>query len=162
VDCGVIEGRRVRFAFPTKELAEGKASLMKATRNREGEGPFTLLKFDRTDAEIALELLKPHGLSLVQAAQFCVRNIKVLREPKAVGEVVEEMLHFKAQDDRRPRYLKDLRHKLKNGFALQFGAKPIHEITTRELDDWLRSHDEWSAITRNNYSRTLECFSLLR
>ena len=102
-----------------------------------------------------MELLKPHGISLREAAQFYVRNIKLIREPKAVGEVVDEMLHFKAQDDRRPRYLKDLRHKLKNGFALQFGAKPIHEITVRELDDWLRSHGQWSAITRNNYSRTL-------
>jgi integrase len=155
VDCGVLNGKRVRFAFATKELAEGKASLMKATRNREGEGPFSLLKFDRTDAEIALELLKPHGLSLREAAQFYVRNVKLIREAKPVEEVVDEMLHFKAQDGRRPRYLKDLRHKLKNGFALQFGTKPIHEITSRELDDWLRSHEEWSAITRNNYSTAL-------
>ena len=42
VDCGVINGKRVRFAFPTKELAEGKASLMKATRNREGESRMCL------------------------------------------------------------------------------------------------------------------------
>ena len=155
VDCGIMNGKRVRFAFATKETAEGKASLMKATRSREGEGPFALLKFDRTDAQSALELLKPHGISLREAAEFYVRNIKVIREPKPVAEVVEELLRFKAQDGRRPRYLKDLRLKLRNGFALQFGTKPIHEITGRELDDWLRGHEEWSAITRNNYSTVL-------
>jgi integrase len=150
-----MNGKRVRFAFPTKELAEGKASLMKTTRNREGEGPFALLKFDRSDAQSALELLRPHGISLRQAAEFCVRNIKVIREPKSVSEVTEELLRHKEQDGRRQRYLEDLRLKLGNSFSLQFGERPIHEITARELDDWLRSHTQWSAITRNNRATLL-------
>ena len=155
VDCGMIDGKRVRYAFRTKEEAEGKAAILRAQRKGEGEDAFALAKLDRTDAEAALEVLKPHGLTLLEAAKFYVQNIALVRDSKSVQTVVDELLKLKAQDGRSKRYLKDLRLKLSNGFAAEFGSRPIHEITHQQLDDWLRGHDDWSAVTRNNYATAL-------
>jgi hypothetical protein len=157
VDCGMIDGRRVRFAFETKEAAEGKAALCRIERKNEGTSANNLLNGERVDAEAALEILRPHGVSLKSAAQFYVQNIAIVTGSKTVVAVVDELLKLKAQDGRSPRYLKDLRLKLRVAFADEggFSDRPIHEITAKELDDWLRSSDSWSAITRNNYGAAL-------
>jgi site-specific recombinase XerD len=155
VDCGMMEGKRIRYAFKTREEAEGKATLVRVQRKNEGESSFIPLKFDRVDAQAALEILKPHGLTLREAAKFYVNNISIIRDSKPIQIVVEELLKAKAQDGRRPRYLKELASKLKNGFAAEFGPQPIHEITHQDLDAWLRSHDDWSPLTRNSYATVL-------
>jgi integrase len=82
-------------------------------------------------------------------------NQSIIREAKPVRVVVEELLRIKEQDGRSKRYLKDLRLKLANGFAAEFGENSVHEITGRQLDDWLRAHPEWSPLTRNNYATAL-------
>src|SRR5258708_4513720 len=157
VDCGMMDGRRVRFAFATKELAQGKAALMRIQRKGDGDTSFSMLKFDRVDAETALDLLKPHSVTLLQAAEFYVQNVSVIRDQKPVGVVVDELLRLKKQDGRSARYLKDLRLKLEVAFAgdARFSGRAIHEITARELDDWLRSSKDWSPVTRNNYGTAL-------
>ena len=39
LDCGLnAEGRRVRYAFATKEEADGKAALLRIERKNEGNG----------------------------------------------------------------------------------------------------------------------------
>jgi integrase len=158
VDCGMMEGKRVRFAFATKEQAEGKASLMRIQRRDEGDTSFSISsKFDRVDAESALDLLKPHNVTLLSAAEFYVRNIAIIQNQKPVTEVVDELLKLKTQHGRSARYLKDLRLKLKGAFCDSggFGARAIHEVSARELDDWLRASVGWSALTRNNYATAL-------
>src|SRR5262245_20276564 len=84
VDCGMIDGKRVRYAFRTKEEAEGKATLLRVQRKGEGEDAFSLAKFDRVDVEAALEVLKPHGFSLLEAAEFYVRNAAIIKDQKPV------------------------------------------------------------------------------
>jgi integrase len=49
--------------------------------------------------------------------------------------------------------LKDLGQKL-SAFVDDFGGRPIHEITTPELDRWIRSLNV-SGTTRNSYKRVL-------
>jgi integrase len=155
VDCGLIDGRRVRYALRTKEEAEGKAALCRAERGTNGKDSFTLGKFDRADVEAALEILKPHGFTLLQAAKFTVANSDILQSSKSVETVVKEFLQAKAQDGRSRRHLTDLRLKLVNGFSSVFGTRDIHSITNRELEDWLRSRSEWGPLTRNNYATAL-------
>src|SRR5438309_1162047 len=113
VDGGMIDGKRVRHSFQTKEQAEGKAGLMRVQRKGEGDSAFALLRFDRVDAESALDLLRPHNVTLLTAAEFYVRNIAIIQHQKPVSEVVDELLKLKNQDGRSARYLKDLRLKLK-------------------------------------------------
>jgi len=110
VDCAGKD--RLRFSFKTKAEADGKADLLKIQRKNEGEAAFLFSAADRIDAQAALDLLKPHGASLRQAASFYVRNIAVIQREKAVGEVLTELLAAKVKDESSERYQKDLRHKL--------------------------------------------------
>jgi integrase len=107
--------------------------------------------------------LAPHGKSLKEAAEFLIANIDLLNERKSVAQVVTELLDTKQKNQRADRYLKDLRHKLSNGFAAKFGDRPIYTITARELEDYVHGLDGVQGITRNNYQRALSVlFSFAR
>jgi hypothetical protein len=47
---------------------------MRIKRLNEGAGAFSMAARDRIDAETSLELLRPHGISLRQAAEFYLSN----------------------------------------------------------------------------------------
>jgi integrase/recombinase XerD len=153
IDCGGKE--RLRFSFKSQAEAEGKAELLRIQRRNEGEAAFLFSTADRIDAQTALDLLKPHGATLRQAADFYLRNISVIQRQKNASEVLAELLTVKVKDESSARYRKDLRLKLEM-FAQdpRFQDRAIHEITRDELIDWLYSLSV-AAITRKNYSRAL-------
>ena len=128
VDCG---GKpRVRFAFKTKREAEGKAELLRHQRFNEGRAILDFSAADRIDAQAALELLRPHGATLRQAADFYLRNIKVIQSQKTADRVLAELLEIKAKNESSQRYIKDLRFRL-GAFIRDphFQTRAIHEIT---------------------------------
>ena len=153
VDCG---GKpRLRFAFKTKPEADGKAELLRNQRLNEGRAALDFSAADRVDAQAALERLRPHGATLRQAADFYLRNIKVIQSQKTVDKVLAELLEIKAKDESSDRYINDLRHKLETFIRDPlFQTRGIHEITRDELVTWLYSLDV-AAITRKNYARAL-------
>jgi integrase/recombinase XerD len=151
VDCGMVNGKRVRFFYKTMEEAEGKAALMRVARQNEGGDAFGMLARTRIDAQQALKLLEPHGLTLCQAAQFYLDNIDVIQNAKTYSETVAELLHAKEQDGKSARYLQDMRNRLESAEPV-FGARLLHTIKAGELDDYLRSLDV-GGVTRNNFRR---------
>jgi hypothetical protein len=153
VDCGMINGKRVRFFYKTMEEAETKAALIRVKRQNEGQSLFTMSANDRTDAELSLALLRPHGVSLRQATEFYLNNIDIIQCTKTVPQVIEELLAVKEQDGRAHRYLRDLKARLQF-FSKAFADRPIYEITSDEIDNWLRSLES-SLTNRNNYRRVL-------
>jgi site-specific recombinase XerD len=151
VDCG---GKpRVRFAFQTKAEADGKAELLRNQRFNEGRAILDFSAADRIDAQAALELLRPHGATLRDAANFYLRNIATISTARTTAEASKELLAFKEKDEVSLRYRKDLRLKLE-AFSKSFGERPLHEITRTELVNWLYQL-KVSALTRKNYSRVL-------
>jgi integrase len=153
VDCG---GKpRVRFAFKTKPEADGKAELLRNQRLNEGRAALDFSAADRIDAQAALERLRPHGATLHQAADFYLRNIKVIQSQKTADRVLAELIEIKAKDESSARYIKDLRHKLETFIKDPvFQTRAIHEITRDELVTWLYSL-KVAAVTRKNYARAL-------
>jgi integrase len=151
VDCGGKS--RLRFSYKTKAEANGKAELLRLQRENEGNSILDFQAADRIDATDALDLLKPHGVTLRQAADFYLKNIAVIRSNKTIEEAVTELLTVKAKDESSKRYAKDLRLKL-SSFSEQFQNRPLHEIARAELVQWLYSL-EVSPVTRKNYSRAL-------
>ena len=92
---------------------------------------------------------------LRQAADFYLRNIKIIQCQKTVDTVFAELLEIKAKDESSARYIKDLRHKLETFLRDPlFQTRAIHEITRDELVTWLYSLDV-AAVTRKNYARSL-------
>jgi integrase len=164
VDCGMINGKRIRYGCRTKEQAEQKAAELRAQRRAEGDNSLAPARLDEETRE-AMAILKPHGASLVAAAKFYVANLEVIASPRSIGAVIEELIKAKTQDGASARYREDLHTRLRNGFAAQFGARLVHVVTHSDLEDWLRRRDDWSPVTRNNYRRllsTLFSFALAR
>ena len=84
VDCG---GKpRVRFALKTKPEAEGKAEVLRNQRFNEGRAILDFSAADRIEAQAALELLRPHGATLRDSANFYLRNISTISTAKTVAE----------------------------------------------------------------------------
>src|ERR1700731_4743525 len=68
VDCGMVNGHRVRLFRKTKKAAEGEAAKIRIKKENEGGSAFGLSAIKRIDAEAALKLLEPHGATLKSAA----------------------------------------------------------------------------------------------
>jgi hypothetical protein len=95
----MIKGKRVRFFYKTMEEAETKAALMRVKRQNEEQVGFDLPVSDRLDAIECLALLRPHGLTLRQAVEFCLKNLNFINCTKTVSEVVNELLMPKNRMD---------------------------------------------------------------
>ena len=156
VDCGMVDGKRPRFTYDKKGEAETKAEQLRIEREKDGNAIFTLSAHDQTDAGRALSILAPFNVSLSVAAEFYKAHAGLIQTKKTASQVADELLEAKAQDDLSARHRKNLRLQLKEGFAAdeRFASRPICEITTGELEAWLRELDV-SPTTRNNYRTAL-------
>ena len=144
-------GKRLRFSYKTKGEAEGQAELMRIKRLNQGEEAFSMLSRDRADAEAGLEMLRPHGVTIRQAAQFYLDNVDVIQNAKTYSQTLAELLRAKGQDGKSVRYLQDMRNRLESVEGV-FGSRLLHTIKGAELDDYLRSLDV-GGVTRNNFRR---------
>lgn len=152
VDARTKDGGE-RKTFDTRLEAETFAQQQRTKRTNEGLVGFALTGEDRIDAEAALSIVKAHGRTLREAADFFVRHLHVIKAGKTIPQLVDELLAAKIRDGASARYLKDLRTRLK-AFASAFADSKVAEITTTAIDDWLRDLP-WSPVTRNNYRRLL-------
>jgi integrase len=148
VDLGLVNGKRDRQTFTTREEAETHAERARIQKQNEGLAAFTLPKEVRVDAAKATEILKPHGASLVEAANYYLKHVIAFRSAPTVSEIVLKMLKDAEDNGRRNRTIGDLRHRLQL-FADDFGTAKLSEISLEDIKDWLGEH-EWAAQTRIN------------
>jgi len=141
--------KRRRMFFETKEQAAAFAAFKNDELKRNGiehaEFPTAL----RLMAQNAVELLKPFGKTIMDAARYYAAHLKASEKSCSAVQLVRELLDAKKADGAGARHLYDLRSRL-NKFAAQFDGEPVAVITTAEIDDWLRSLPV-SAATRNHY-----------
>lgn len=102
---------------------------------------------ERGDALAALDILRPTGVSLFEAAKYYAATHQNLRESKSLKDVVAALLAAKSK--KRPRYLKDLKNRLER-FALDFGERKIAEIDRPEIIGWLDNLGV-EPLTRDSY-----------
>jgi len=106
------------------------------------------------------EALEPFGASLRDAVKFYIPHLQAVKRSCTATQLVDELLKVKEADGASRRYLGDLRSRL-NQFSESFDGKPIAEISSTEMDEWLRSLSDkesgkrLSPITRNNFRRVL-------
>ena len=108
---------------------------------------------ERGAALVAVDILRPFGVSLEEAAKFYAAHHVNTQQSKLVKDVVVELLKAKKQDGLSHRYLKDLRNRLER-FARDFGSRRIAEISVNEIETWLRNLVT-GALNRNTYSMRL-------
>lgn len=159
VDCGMINGKRQRFFFKTKQEAETKAEQLRIAKKNVGVAAFNIPEKLRVDAIEAAKLLQPYGHSLLDAVKFYLPHLEAQKRTVAWNRFVEEFLAVKTADGASGRYLQDLTNKL-HCFARTFGDRDVSSISGNEVDDWLRTlktnaGKPVSALTRNNFRRVL-------
>lgn len=124
----------------------------------------------------AAEILRPAGMTLIEAARLCATLVDRLKphggsiegavdyylqtcaaKPVAVEVIVRELISVK-QRDRGFQYVKDLRTRLEGRFCAAFGDRNIGEITKAELNVWLDSLDMVARSRRNFHSSLVTLF----
>jgi hypothetical protein len=152
VDCR-INGRGERKYFVTKQEAEGEQQRQRIKRANEGNSAFEFPANMRIDAEAAMKLIAPYGISLRECASFYVRHAVTATGDKTIQQIVDELLVVKNAAGMSPRYIEDLRIRL-NVFARTFGSEKAINVSQQMVDDWIMALPH-SGTTKNNYRRLL-------
>jgi len=106
------------------------------------------------------EKLMPFGKTIRDAVAFYLPHVEATNRSCTAVDLVSELLKVKKADGASERYLSDLKSRL-GQFAAAFDGKPVAEITSTEVDSWLRSlsgnHSGklLAPTTRNNFRRVL-------
>ena len=148
-----VNGKRKRYFFKTRRAAEAELRKKLARIRKEGEASVLMPEQLRVDAVSCADRLKPYGRTILDATDHYLAHLLTVSRSCTVTSLVAELMTSKAQDGASKRYLQDLRNRLDN-FAADFGPKIVGEITSSQIDDWLRGLGV-AGVTRNNFRRIL-------
>src|SRR5437867_5068758 len=142
-------GKRKRSFFETEAQAKSFAAFKNAELAKNGiehaEFPTAL----RVIAQNAVEALRPFGKTITDAVQHYVAYLKANERSCTATQLVNELLSAKKADGVSERHLRDIRSRL-SVFAEKFDGQMVATITTKEINDWLRSLP-FRPLTRNHY-----------
>src|SRR6516164_8309623 len=151
-------GKRSQKFFETKEEAKSFADFKNAERKQNGITHAEFPEKLRNIAQDAVEALKPFGKTITDAVDHYLVHLKASEKSCSAEQLVKELLKAKLADGVGERHLSDLDYRL-GYFAEEFDGKLVAEITSAEIDDWLRSL-EVGPQTRNHYrANVLQAFN---
>ena len=142
-------GKRKRTFFETKEQAASVAAFKNAELKHNGIEHSEFPTSIRVMAQNAVEQLKPFGKTIADAVQHYVAYLKANERSCTAVQLVKELLAAKKADGVSERHLRDIRYRL-GAFAEKFDGRMVATITSKEIDDWLRSLPV-ASVTRNHY-----------
>jgi integrase len=148
--------KRLRRTFASKEEAETFSRLKKVERTNRGTLGISLPERLRGEALEADRLLAPFGVSILDLARQYVQRMEQSERSETVGNALQMFLLAKKGDNLRPRYLEDLRDRLRR-FADSFGERKLSDIAPVEIDNWLRGLGV-APLTRNSFHLRLSVF----
>lgn len=140
-------GRLCRWAFKTKEKAEGFCDRKRDELGRIGQAAFALTDKQREDAVKALALLGDNA-TLEQAAACWLRYHRPPEGALTLAALVKSYLDAAAARNLRPRSLMDLRHRL-GRLLPDLGNVPAVALDGATLDGWLDAQSLTPANRRN-------------
>jgi integrase len=156
----VRDGRRVRVrprrTFSSVEEARSFATLKRIERKNRGTLGVSMPERLRADCLQAAEILRPFGVSLVDAAREYAARHELSHKSETVKNALAGFLATKESDGARERYLQDLRSRLSH-FNRNFAERKVSDLTVGELDSWLRNLGQ-SPISRNTYHLRIHTF----
>jgi integrase len=154
----IKDGRRIRLrrTFANREDAETFAKLKRIERENRGTAGISMPERLRGEALEAARLLEPYRVSVLDAAREYVRRLELVTKSETVANALKLFLAAKADDNLRPRYLKELRFRLSR-FATSFGKRKVADISSTEIDQWLRELRQ-APLSRNTFHLRLHTF----
>jgi integrase len=153
------KGRNRQF-FKDKSEAETVLRQKVIEQENYGTAGMAFTESQRSEYLDSCEILSRFGVTIRDAVKFYLPHLQAANRSCTVAELARERLAVKTADGASARYLADLRSRL-GQFAATFGTKPVAEITSTEVDNWLRSLSDstigrcLSPTTRNNFRRVL-------
>jgi integrase len=153
------KGRNRQF-FKDKEAAETLLQQKLVEQENYGTAGLSFTEGQRSEFLECSDRLRPFGKTIRDAIAFYLPHLKATNRTCNAVELVDELTKAKKADGASQRYLQDLRSRL-GQFAAHFNGNPVSEITTTEIDDWLRSLSDsktgnrLAPTTRNNFRRVL-------
>ena len=148
-----MAGKRVRKFFQTRRAAEAWLRKIVSRIKKEGEGAVHMPEQLRVEATKCAALLTPYGRSITEATIHFLAHLAAVERTCTVAEMIPQLLAAKTQDGASAPYLADLRQRL-GQFSDQFGTRKAAEVTSQELDDWLRALGG-APQSRNNHRTVL-------
>jgi integrase len=152
-------GRNRRF-FKDRREAETFLQSKRIERENYGTAGTSFNERQRAEYLECAESLKPFNATIRDAVNFYLPHLRATKRTCTAVELVDELLKVKEADGASDRYLSDLRSRLTQ-FSESFNGKPVAEITSSQVDEWLRSLSDketgkrLSPVTRNNFRRVL-------
>src|SRR6266853_3326287 len=131
-------GKRKRSFFETRAQGNSFAAFKNAELKRNGVEGAEFPTWLRIMAQNAIEQLKPFGKDIADATDFFVSHLKASERSITAADLVAELVAAKEKDGASKRHLDDLRSRL-GIFAGKFDGQTVATITTKEVDEWLRS-----------------------
>jgi integrase len=153
------KGRNRQF-FKDKKEAETVLHQKLIEQENYGIVGLSFNEWQRAEYSECAEALRPFGETIRGAVNFYLPHLVASKRTCAVTELVNELLKVKEADGASERYLSDLRSRLTQ-FSDAFDGKPVVEITSPQIDQWLRSlidketGKRLAPVTRNNFRRVL-------
>jgi integrase len=146
-------GGRNRRTFKDRKEAQTYYDLTKIQIQNFGAAAMSISDALRAEAVKCSQMLQPFGQTIADATRFYVDHLQQITRSQTVSHVVDELQAACKADGKSVRYLSDLKYRL-GRFAADFGSRHIAEITTTDIDRWLRELN-LSPVSRNTFRRRL-------
>src|SRR5206468_11061360 len=142
-------GKRKRSFFETEAQAKSFAAFKNAELAKNGIEHAEFPTSIRVMAQNVVEQLKPFNRTIADAVRHYVAYLKANERSCTATQLVGELRKAKEADGVSERHLRDIRSRL-SVFAEKFDGQMVATITSKDIDNWLRSLDA-SPVTRNHY-----------
>jgi len=133
-----INGKRERLSFDTKAQAKAYADARNVEILNEEIQHATFSAAQRILAQECADKLAPFGKTLRDATDFLLEHLRNAARSCTATQLVAELLAAKKADGVGAGHRKVVELRLAK-FAEHFNGKVVSEITSKEIDQWLRS-----------------------
>jgi len=146
-------GKRKSRFFEARAEAETYAEARRVEIQNFGLRALSLPDDTRHEAQRALELLQPHGKTILEAVEFYIGHLERTAKSCTTEQLLDAFLWSKEGDKVSPRHLSDLRSRL-GRFCRAFTGRMVSSIQPIEIADWMRNQPV-SSQTQHNHRRVL-------
>lgn len=151
----MVNGERIREAFPTKAEAETKATQIRQMIENEGAAALNVPIALRVEADKCAKMLEPFpGMTITEAVEYYVERVLRYRTAPTVASVLAEMIEAKRTSGRRSLTIKSFRTRGER-FCKTFGNRRLSSVTAEEINQWMNDKavhgSELGAVSRINY-----------
>jgi integrase/recombinase XerD len=150
IDFGVVNGKRKQRRFDSEKAAEKELKKLQKQQENEGKAGISLSEADRIRFLEAREQLARAGATIEQATAFYLAHAKPSAGTIPMAKLRDACLEAKLRENKRPRYLDQLKCSATSFCKAGHADTPAHSITASEVEHWLFKNN-WKPKTQAVY-----------